>query len=128
MKDPKRILTDAKSVYEVDRGYIMNLFDYAESKLSRASDPETSHTSAIETTAKLTMRCQQFLDGLRILGQATANEVAVFVAGNNIGLVGSIRRRASDLQAKNIIRVVGRRACKVTGKPVTVYETTEPSR
>ncbi len=100
----------------------MNLFDYAESQLARTSDPETSKCAAIETTAKLTMRCQQFLDGLRILGQATANEVAVFVAGGNIGLVGSIRRRASDLQANNIIRVVHRRACKVTGKVVSVYE------
>jgi hypothetical protein len=42
----------------------MNLFDYAESQLARTSDPETSQLSAIEITAKLTMRCQQFLDGL----------------------------------------------------------------
>jgi hypothetical protein len=106
----------------------MNLFDYAESQLARTSDPETSKCAAIETKSKLTQRCQQFLDGLRILGQATANEVAVFVAGNNIGLVGSIRRRASDLQAMGLIRVIDRRKCKVTGKAVTVYETTEPSR
>jgi hypothetical protein len=100
----------------------MDLFDYAESRLARVTDPETSQCAAVETTAKLTQRCQQFLDGLRLLGQATANEVAVFVAGQNIGLVGSIRRRASDLHDKQIIRVVGRRECKVTGKPVSVYE------
>ena len=100
----------------------MNLFDYAESQLARTSDPETSQLSATETTAKLTQRCQQFLDGLRILGQATANEVAVHVAGGNIGLVGSIRRRASDLHAMGLIRVVNRRECKVTGKRVHVYE------
>ena len=99
-----------------------------ESQLARATDPATSQLSATETTAKLTMRCQQFLDGLRLLGQATANEVAVFVAGGNIGLVGSIRRRASDLHAAGLIRDVDRRKCKVTGKPVTVYETTEPRR
>ena len=106
----------------------MNLFDYAESQLARTSDPPTSQLSAIETTAKLTQRCQQFLGGLRILGQATANEVAVFVAGGNIGLVGSIRRRASDLQAKGIIEIVDRRECRVTGKRVHVYETTDPGR
>lgn len=100
----------------------MDLFDYAESRLSRVTDPETSQCAAVETATKLTQRCQQFLDGLRLLGQATANEVAVFVAGQNIGLVGSIRRRASDLHEKQIIRVVGRRVCKVTGKPVSVYE------
>jgi hypothetical protein len=100
----------------------MDLFDYTESRLARVNDPETSQLSAIETTAKLTQRCQQFLDGLRLLGQATANEVAVFVAGQNIGLVGSIRRRASDLQAKGVIRIVDRRECQVTGKRVHVYE------
>ena len=100
----------------------MNLFEYAESQLARASDPETSKFAAVETQAKLTMRCQQFLDGLRILGQATANEVAVHVAGGNIGLVGSIRRRASDLHAAGLIRVVNRRECKVTGKSVSAYE------
>ena len=100
----------------------MDLFDYAESRLARASDPETSQCAAVQTATKLTHRCQQFLDGLRILGQATANEVAVFVAGGNIGLVGSIRRRASDLHKHNLTRVVTRRACKVTGKPVSVYE------
>lgn len=105
----------------------MNLFEYAE-HLARTSDPETSKCAAVEAKAKLTQRCQQFLDGLRDLGQATANEVAVHVAGGNIGLVGSIRRRASDLHEKMIIRAVGRRPCKVTGKPVTVYETSEKGR
>lgn len=87
----------------------MDLFDYAESRLARVSDPETSQCAAVETTAKLTQRCQQFLDGLRILGQATANEVAVFVAGGNIGLVGSIRRRASDLHRDGVIEIVDHR-------------------
>ncbi len=68
------------------------------------------------------MRCKQFLDGLRQLKQATANEVGALVARDNTGLVGSIRRRASDLHRDGLIRVVGRRNCKVTGKPVTVYE------
>jgi hypothetical protein len=107
----------------------MDLFQFAERQtelvvgnLVRHSDPETSHTAAAEVSSKLTVRCQQFLDGLRQLGQATANEVAVHVAGGNIGLVGSIRRRASDLHATGRISVVGRRECKVTGKAVSVYE------
>jgi hypothetical protein len=102
----------------------MDLLQYAEqqSLLARTTDPETSKDSASETTPKLTQRCQQFLDGLTLLGQATANEVAVFVAGQNIGLVGSIRRRASDLHAAGLVRIVDRRHCKVTGKRVHVYE------
>ena len=106
----------------------MDLFDYAESRLARVADPETSQLSAIETTAKLTQRCQQFLDGLRLLGQATANEVAVFVAGQNIGLVGSIRRRASDLHAAGLVEIVDRRECRITGKRVHVYRSTDKGR
>jgi hypothetical protein len=100
----------------------MDLFDYAESRLARVTDPETSQCAAVEATARLTQRCQQFIDGLRLLGQATANEVAVFVAGQNIGLVGSIRRRASDLHAAGLVEIVDRRECKVTGKRVHVYK------
>lgn len=113
----------------------MDLFEYAERQtdlavvggLVRSSDPVSSHDAASEVSTKLTVRCQQFLDGLRSLGQATANEVAVAVAGGNIGLVGSIRRRASDLQASGHIRIVDRRECKVTSKRVHVYEIVEDS-
>ncbi|AMV31282.1 hypothetical protein VN12_04135 [Pirellula sp. SH-Sr6A] len=94
----------------------------AYSKLARTSDPMTSHDAAAGIGLKLTARAQQFLAGLEKLGQATANEVAVSVAGGNIGLVGSIRRRASDLDELGLIRVCGRRVCSVTGKPVSCYE------
>lgn len=97
----------------------MDLFDYA---LSRQQDPETSRVAAKEIETKLTFRCQQFLSGLLQLGQATANEVGVHVAGSNVGLIGSIRRRASDLHAAGLIRIVDRRECRVTGKRVHVYE------
>jgi hypothetical protein len=108
---------------------VMDLFEFAERQtefavvgnLVRHSDPDTSHTAAVDVGTKLTVRCQQFLGGLRQLGEATANEVAVAVADGNIGLVGSIRRRASDLHASGRISVVGRRECKITGKPVSVY-------
>ena len=113
----------------------MDLFEYAESQeaaleiassiaanRSRVSDPETSRQAAREIDPKLTIRCQQFLSGLLQLGQATANEVGVHVAGSNVGLIGSIRRRASDLYADGLIRIVDRRECRVTGKRVHVYE------
>lgn len=92
------------------------------SKLARTSDPITSHEAAAGIGPKLTVRAKQFLEGLEKLGQATANEVAVSVAGGNIGLVGSIRRRASDLDEIGLIRVCGRRVCRITGKVVSLYE------
>lgn len=113
----------------------MDLFQYAERQmelavvgnLARVSEPETSHHAASDVSTKLTVRCQQFLDGLKQLGYGTANEVAVHVAGNNIGLVGSIRRRASDLHASGRITIVDRRECKVTGKRVHVYAINDSS-
>lgn len=100
----------------------MELFDWA---LARQADPPTSVDAAKDIESKLTLRCQQFLSGLRLLGTATANEVGIFVANDNIGLVGSIRRRASDLHALGLIRIVDRRECKVTGKRVNVYQVVE---
>ena len=100
----------------------MDLFEYS---LSRQQDPETSVEAARDIEPKLTIRCQQFLKGLSQLGQATANEVGVHVAGSNVGLIGSIRRRASDLHADGLIRIVDRRECRVTGKRVHVYEVTQ---
>ena len=89
--------------------------------LVRPSDPQTSFEAAEGIAKKLTFRCSQFLLALDKLGDATANEVASQVAPNNMGLFGSIRRRASDLHRMGFIQVVDRRACRVTGKHVSVY-------
>jgi hypothetical protein len=97
----------------------MDLLDWAEQH-ARVSDPVTSHNAAEQLP--LTLRCRQFLDGLTVLGSATANEVALHVSGDNRGLHDSIRRRASDLVRHGRIRQVGTRHCGVTGKCVTVYE------
>lgn len=91
---------------------------------ARVSDPATSKIAADEIKPKLTERCQQFLDGLQVLGTATANEVAKQVAPDDFGLFGSIRRRASDLHKAGVIEVIDRRACGVTGKFVSVYGVT----
>ena len=89
---------------------------------ARNEDPDSSHDAADELLSCLSTRRVQFLKGLRELGAATANEVGVHVAGSKIGLVGSTRRRASDLEKLGYIRVIGHRECKVTGKRVHVYE------
>ncbi len=96
------------------------LLDWAETR-ARTTDPQTSVAAAEGIAPKLTLRCNQFLHALRKLGRATANEVAQQVAPDNMGLFGSIRRRASDLDQMGVIAVVDRRACRVTGKVVSVY-------
>lgn len=94
------------------------LLDWA---AARATDPQTSVAAANEIKPKLTFRCNQFMVALEKLGTATANEVAREVAPDNMGLFGSIRRRASDLHGWGKITIVERRKCEVTGKPVSVY-------
>ena len=98
------------------------LLDWAERQLSRQSDPATSRKAAREIAPKANLRSKQFLDALKKLGQASANEVAMQVAPDNHGLFGSVRRRASDLYASGEIKIIGKRKCNVTGKEVNVYE------
>jgi hypothetical protein len=94
------------------------LLDWA---AARKTDPQTSVAAANEIKPKITQRCQQFMEALEKLGSATANEVAQQASPDNIGLFGSIRRRASDLHGWGKITIVARRKCEVTGKPVSVY-------
>jgi predicted transcriptional regulator len=93
------------------------LFDRA-----RRSDPETSKQAAFEIGSVLGNRCNEFLTALKKLGRATANEVAEQVAAGDHRKYESIRRRASDLAKKGIIRVLGTRRCTITSKPATYYE------
>lgn len=104
----------------------MNLFDWAEEH-ARRCDPETAKLAALEIKLSMTLRCSQFLEGLATLGPSTANEVAMFVSGENRGMHDSIRRRATDLVRMGKIRRAGVRECTVTGKRVTYYEVMECS-
>lgn len=94
-----------------------SLFDWADR--ARVSDPDTSKNAAV--SFNVTERRRQFFDGLRSLGTATANEVALFVCGDNRRMHESIRRRASDLVKMGLIEIAGRRECDMIGKRVTVY-------
>lgn len=91
----------------------------------RLSDPETSHIASREVKPVLQNRAQQFIDGLKILKQATSNEVARQVAPNSYGVFNTIRRRASDLERDGVIHVVGTRRCSVTNRTASVYAITE---
>ena len=97
-----------------------NLLDWAESN-ARSSDPETSKQAAADIRVSLSNLESEFLAALTVLGEATSNEVAARVAGDNFARRNTIRRRASDLIAKRMIEAVGVRACSVSGKSATCY-------
>lgn len=97
-----------------------DLFKWAESR-ARQGDPATSKEAAQEIAAKHTRLEQEFLQVLRELGEATSNEVAVLIAEGNVGRIGTMRRRASDLLRKRSVVALEPRNCQVTGKKATVY-------
>ena len=82
--------------------------------LFRFSDPATSRMGAESVAASLTGFRLLFVQRLKELGQATANE---FAAGNE-----SIRKRARECERLGLIRECGARPCRVTGKQATVWE------
>lgn len=82
--------------------------------LFRFTDPETSRLGAEGVVGKLVGYRANFIERLKELGQATANEVA---AGNE-----SIRKRARECERMGLIRECGVRACSVTGKQAIVWE------
>jgi hypothetical protein len=101
---------------------MMDLLDYAEQR-ARQSDPLPSKVAASEIEKDLSELQKQFLQGLRELGQATANEVAAHLT-DNFARRNTLRRRASDLVGKHI-RDIGSRKCKETRRLATVYEVIE---
>jgi len=82
--------------------------------LFRFTDPATSRLAAEGVAEKLTGYRAEFIERLKELKQATANEVA---QGNE-----SIRKRARECQRLGFIRECGVRRCAVTGKLATVWE------
>jgi hypothetical protein len=97
-----------------------DLLDWEEAN-ARSSDPETSKQAAADIRVSLSNLESEFLAALAVLGEATSNEVAARVAGDNFARRNSIRRRASDLIAKMQIEQLEPRVCSVTGKRATVY-------
>lgn len=96
-------------------------FDWDSSQGSRESDPQTSKDAAEEIAPSLPSLQAEFLAKLSEVGEATSNEVAALVAGNNFARRNTMRRRASDLIAKKRIEAVGSRVCRVTHRKATVY-------
>lgn len=92
-------------------GVQLSLFDA--SPIARQSDPETSQIAAADIEPKLSGCRREFVERLRVLGAATAQEVA---DGNE-----TIRKRAKECERMGWIVNAGARRCRVTGKMATVY-------
>ncbi len=97
----------------------MNQLNFFDNPPARRGDPITSKIAAVEVQPKLAGYRKVFADRLRHLGQATAQEVAL---GQE-----SIRKRAKELERAGIVKVVGARRCRRTGKTASVYELSKGS-
>ena len=94
------------------------LFAYA-----RSCDPATSRESAAATKLVATGLRLVFVHQVREHGPCTANEAVESFENNHYAQ--SVRKRASECEALGLVRVIGTRACKVTGRSAQVYEVIE---
>ena len=86
--------------------------------LARRTDPDTSHEAAAKLKTD-TLR-SIFLERLKKLGEATANEVA---QGDE-----SVRKRCKELLDDGLIIVVGKRRCRVTNNTARTFRVNEGAR
>ena len=100
------------------------LFDASpEPKLARDTDKATSHSAAAETIPKLPylQQCCMIVIG-RQSRPMTANEIGEAASNMFNGMQESYRTRVHELVRAGLLRKVGERVCRITGKGATVYE------
>ena len=104
------------------------LFDESErpAKLSRKSDPITSHQSAVDTEPQLTglQSCCMVVLG-RAVAPRTANEIASECVRQYGRLSESYRKRLHELVADRQAIECGERRCEVTGKNAMTFRAKE---
>lgn len=104
----------------------LSLFE-DDQRLARVSDPDTSKAAAAEITPKLGQKQQEVLAVIRrSRSTLTANEAAEVARRSAHGkcMSETYRKRLGELERMGLVRVVGKRACCVTGKTVQHYEAT----
>src|SRR5574344_300674 len=84
---------------------------------------ETRRESYIDIQPKRQVRYEEILD--RLDKPKTAKEIAVELY--DLGIIPSTERnytapRLTELEKRGIVRVIGKRKCKQTGKMVSIYE------
>ena len=99
------------------------MFDDSGESLARSSDPETSHQSIPEvvTLAAWRHRIDDAARSNRV--PMTANELARAVTDNPVHWE-TARKRVRECERRGLLFVVGKRTCRVTGKPATTFQTT----
>lgn len=105
----------------------LTLFDIDEpERIARRTDPQTSHDAAAEQLPRIGKSQADVLAVIRRSASAlTANEAAEIArrsTANNSRMCETYRKRLGELERKGLVRVVGVRACGVTGKRVQMYE------
>jgi hypothetical protein len=105
-------------------------------KLSRRSDPATSHKAADDIAIKLTGKRKKFFDTLKLItsGSDKCPRTAMEVAANAFPYVEgtpapqitqqreTLRKRAKELVRGGFIRECEARTCKVNLNDATTYE------
>lgn len=98
----------------------MDLLEFSDWK-ARVSDPVTSQQSAEIVQFRLAGLRLRFVEGVKQLGTATANEAAYAIT-DNPQLAESIRKRAGECVNAEQVKVVGMRECRISGNRCRVYE------
>jgi hypothetical protein len=88
---------------------------------ARPTHPATSMEAAEKMAPKMGPVTNWALEALRCLPGATASELESFHEVKD----GRLRKRLSDLRAKGLARVVGKRKCRITGMNAQIWEATE---
>lgn len=103
-----------------------DLLEWAEARaLARSNDPQTSVAAAGRIAPKAAGYRAMFVEGCRRCGgRATAKEAANTVS-EDPEIVDTVRKRAKECVDRGFVRVVGKRACEITGQPASVYEVIE---
>lgn len=90
---------------------------------ARSTDPITSKQSSSRTMQVATGLRATFVHQVRKHGPCTANEAVEEF--DNPHYAESVRKRASECEALGAVRVVGTRACEVTGRTARLWEVVE---
>lgn len=104
-------------------GGIMSYTDLPLFAYARTTDPITSKQSSSRTMQVATGLRATFVHQVRKHGPCTANEAVQEF--ENPHYAESVRKRASECEKLGAVRVVGRRACGVTGNSSQIYEVVE---
>lgn len=100
----------------------LELFDQKPAKLSRKSDPITSHEAAAETEPRINTLQFFVFDAIRKSSKPlTSNEAAIEAAKQYVAAIETFRKRVRELVRLDLIEEAGERRCEITGKNAMTF-------